>query len=63
LSHSANAKSIPFALRNQVREKIQAMLKDVILLDSHSAYINTITVVVREGKAVRICLDVRRTKK
>jgi hypothetical protein len=30
------------------------------LEDSHSAYINTITIVVREGKAVRVCLDARR---
>jgi len=39
------------------------MLKDGILEESHSAYINPITLVVREGKAVRICLDARRINK
>jgi hypothetical protein len=61
MPHSANSR--PFALRNQVREQIQAMLKDGILEESHSAYINPITLVVREGKAVRICLDARRINK
>jgi c-di-GMP-binding flagellar brake protein YcgR len=63
VSHSANARQIRFALRDLVRGQIQAMLKDGILEESHSAYINTITIVVREGKAVRICLDVRRINK
>jgi len=46
-----------------VREQIQAMLKDGILEESHSAYINPITLVIREGRAVRICLDARRINK
>jgi hypothetical protein len=61
--HSANSRPIPFALRNQVREQIQAMLKDGILEESHSAYINQIILVVREGRAVHICLDARRINK
>jgi hypothetical protein len=61
--HSANLRPTPFALRTQVREQIQAMLKDGILEESHSPYINPITLVVREGKAVRICLDARRINK
>jgi hypothetical protein len=63
LPHSATSRPIPFALRNQVREQIQAMLKDGILEESHSAYINPITLVVREGRTVRICLDARRINK
>jgi hypothetical protein len=59
MPHSANSRPIPFALRPQVREQIRAMLQDGILEESHSAYINQITLVVREGKAVRICLDAR----
>jgi len=59
MPHSANSRLIPFALRNQVREQIQEMLKDGILEELHSAYINPITLVVREGKVVRICLDAR----
>jgi hypothetical protein len=46
-----------------VREQIQAMLKDGILEGSHSACINPITLVVREGKAVGICLVARRINK
>jgi hypothetical protein len=46
-----------------VREQIQAMLQDGLLEESHSPYINPITLVVREGKAVRICLDARRINK
>jgi hypothetical protein len=39
------------------------MLKDGILEESHSAYINPITLVVHERKAVHICLDARRINK
>jgi len=39
------------------------MLGDGISEESHSAYVNPITPVVREGKAVRICLDARRINK
>jgi citrate lyase gamma subunit len=63
MPHSANSRPIPFALRNQVREQIQEMLKHGILEELQSAYINQITLVVREGKAVRICLDARRINK
>ena len=63
MPQSANSRPIQFALRSQVREQIQEMLRDGILEESHSAYINPITPVVREGKAVRICLDARRINK
>jgi hypothetical protein len=46
-----------------VREQIQTILKDGILEESHLAYVNPITLVVHEGKAVRICLDARRINK
>ena len=58
-----NSRPIPFALRNKAREHSQAMLKYAILEESHSEYINTVTLVVRERKAVRICLDARRSNK
>jgi hypothetical protein len=59
MPHSANSRPIPFALRNQVHEQIQAMLKDGILEESNFAYNNLITLIVREGKAVHICVDAR----
>ena len=46
---SANSRPIPFALRDQVRDKIQVMLKD-ILEESFSYYINPLTLIVREKK-------------
>jgi hypothetical protein len=39
------------------------MLKDGILKELHSAYINPITLLVCKGKAVCICLDARRINK
>jgi len=61
--YSANSRPIPVALSNQAREQIQAMLKDGILEESRSACINPITLLVRDRKAVHICIDVRRINK
>jgi hypothetical protein len=36
------------------------MLKDDILEESFSSYINPLTLVVREAKPLRICIDARR---
>jgi len=63
MPHSANSRPMSLALRNQVREQIQAVLKYGNLEESHCAYINSITLVVRQGKAVHIFLDARRIKK
>ena len=38
-----NSRPIPFALRAPVREQIQAMLRDGILEESYSAYVNPLT--------------------
>jgi len=51
---------IPFTLRDQVRDQIQVMLKDDILEESFSSYIKPLTLVVREKKPLRICVDTRR---
>jgi hypothetical protein len=60
IHNSANSRPIPFALRNEVREQIQVMVKDDILEESFSSYINPLTLVVREMKPLRICIDARR---
>jgi hypothetical protein len=60
---SANSRPIPFALRSQVRDQIQAMLRDGILEESYSAYVNPLTLVHREQKPIRICVDARRINK
>jgi hypothetical protein len=48
--NSANSRPIPFALRDKVRDQIQIILKDDILEESFSYYINPLTLVVREMK-------------
>jgi hypothetical protein len=63
MPHGSNSRPIPFALRNNAREQIQAMLKDVVLEESRSACINPVTLLVRERKAVRIYVDARRINK
>jgi (p)ppGpp synthase/HD superfamily hydrolase len=63
MPHSAKSRPNPIALSNRAREQIQAMLKYGILEESRSAYINPVTLVVRERKSVRICIDVRRINK
>jgi hypothetical protein len=60
---TANSRPIPFALRAPVREQIQAKLRDEILEESYSAYVNPLTLVHRESKPIRICVDARRIKK
>ena len=60
---TANSRPIPFALRAPVREQIQAMLRDGILEESYSAYVNTRTLVHRELKPIRICMGARRINK
>jgi hypothetical protein len=60
---AASSRPIPFALRAPVREQIQAMLRDGILEESYSAYVNPLTLVHREPKPIRICVDARRINK
>jgi hypothetical protein len=57
---SRNVQPIPFALMTQVGEQIQEMLKDSILEKSFSDYVNSLTLVERPGKGIRICIDARR---
>jgi hypothetical protein len=54
---SSNSRPIPFALREKVREQIQVMLKDGILEESFSEYLNPLALVVRGKKPLRICVD------
>ena len=47
-------------LRPAVSEEIRQLLKDDILEESHSGYVNPLTVVQSEGKNPRICVDARK---
>ena len=59
----ANSWPILFALRAPVLEQIQAMLRDGILEESYSAYVNALTLVHCEPEPIRICVDARRINK
>jgi hypothetical protein len=59
LPKSASSRTIPFALRDDVRAQIQDMLIDGILEESYSDYVNPLTLVLREYKPLRICVDAR----
>jgi hypothetical protein len=50
---SRNDRPITLALRAQVREQIQEMLKDGILEKSFSDYVNPLTLVERPRKGER----------
>jgi hypothetical protein len=54
---SANSRLLPFSLRDQVCDQIQVMLKDDILEESFSSYVNPLTLDVREMKPLHICVD------
>jgi hypothetical protein len=63
MPNSANSQPKTFTLRVTVREQIQAMLRDGILQESCSEYINPLTLVHREQKPIRISVDARRINK
>jgi hypothetical protein len=46
-------------LRREVREQIEAMVKNDILEIPHSPYVNPLTIIQRKDKPVRICVDAR----
>jgi len=56
LPKSASSRTIPFALRDDVRAQIQDTLTDGILKESYSDYVNPLTLVLRERKLLRVCV-------
>jgi hypothetical protein len=63
LPNSASTRSIPFAVRNQVKEQIQEMIEDGILEESYSDFVNPLTIVTRPNKRIRVCVDARKVNK
>jgi hypothetical protein len=55
-----HSRPIPFAVRSAVRAQIKQLLEDGIIKPSDSSYLNPLTIVLREGKSPRICLDARK---
>jgi len=60
LSKSTYSRPLKFALRPAVSKEIRQLMKDDILEESHSSHLNPLTVVQREGKSPRICVDARK---
>jgi len=60
---SRNSRPIPFALHREVQEQIEEMIADDVIEESYSSYVNPITLVQKEGRRVRICLDAREANK
>jgi hypothetical protein len=60
---SNSSRTVPFALRDEVRSQIETMIEDGILEESYSDYTNPLTLVHRENKPVRICVDARGVNK
>ena len=60
---SRNSRPIPCALHKEVQAQIEEMLADHIIEESYSSYVNPLTLVQKEGRPVRICLDAREVNK
>ena len=59
LPKSASSRTIPFALRDDVRAQIQDMLIDGILEESYSEYVNPLNLLLREYKPLSLRVDSR----
>jgi hypothetical protein len=57
------SRPILFSVRDEVRMQIRQLLDDGIIEPSNSCYVNPLTIVIRPGKASRICLDARRVNR
>jgi predicted aspartyl protease len=57
-----HTRPIPFSVRPAVREQIRQMT-DGVLEVSNSSYVNPLTIVMKEGREPRICVDSRKINK
>jgi len=58
-----NSRSVPYSARAGVRKQIEQMMEDGILELSDSSFVNPLTIVYRENKEPRICIDARKVNK
>jgi hypothetical protein len=54
------SRAIPFAIRPVMREQVRQMIEDDIIEISDSPFINPLTVVYKEGRKARLCVDARK---
>ena len=59
---SANCRPIHFTLRAPVREQIQAMLREGILGESYSAYVNTLNTRALQTETYQLLLECEKNK-
>jgi hypothetical protein len=52
---------VPFSMRPAIRDQTHQLIEDDDIEISDLPFINPLTVVPREGKSPRICVDARRT--
>lgn len=57
---TGSSRVVPFAVRPIIREQIAQMLDDDILETCNSPFINPITIVYKEGRKPRLCIDARK---
>ena len=55
-----HSRHVPYPARAGVRKQIEQMMKDGILELSDTSFIDPLTIVYRENKEPRICIDARR---
>jgi len=58
-----HTRPIPFSVRPAVREQIRQMMADNVLEISTSSHVNPLTIVLRDGKAPRFCVDARKVNR
>ena len=56
-----NSRPIPFALHKEVQEQVEMLIGHII--EESYSYINPLTLILRDGKCVRICLNARQANK
>jgi hypothetical protein len=59
-AHFGHTRPIPFSVKLAVREQIRQMMPDNVLEISTSSRVNPLTIVLRDGKGPRICVDSRK---
>jgi len=57
---TGHSRPVPYSARPGVRKQIEQMMEAGILESFDSSYINPLTIVYRENKEPRICIDARR---
>jgi hypothetical protein len=58
-----HSRPIQLAVRSALRAQIKQLLEDKTIEPSDSSYLNPLTIVLREGKSPRICLDARKVNR